>query len=82
MPTPPEGPPGALVGTCRIHHELEKVKFTEFFGASDGAATEEWLEIMAMCFSICDYSSNMKVHMVVFQLKGVHFYGGRCSYHN
>jgi hypothetical protein len=26
-PTPPEGPPRALVGTGSIHHELEKVKF-------------------------------------------------------
>jgi hypothetical protein len=25
---------------------------------------------MAMCFALHDYTSNMKVHMVVFQLKG------------
>jgi hypothetical protein len=44
--------------------------FPEFFGATDDAATEAWLENMAMCFSLRDYTSNMKVCMVVFQLKG------------
>jgi hypothetical protein len=29
-----------------------------------------WLENMVMCFTLHDYTSNMKVHMVVFQLKG------------
>jgi hypothetical protein len=53
-----------------IHRELEKVKFLEFFGAPDGAAAEAWLESMAMCFALCDYTSNMKVRMAVFQLKG------------
>jgi hypothetical protein len=67
-PTPPEVPPRALVGTGSIHCELEKVKFFEFFGAPDGAATEAWLENMAMFFSLHDYTSNMKVCMVVFQL--------------
>jgi hypothetical protein len=38
--------------------------------APDGAVIEAWLENMAMCFSLHDYTSNMKVHMVVFQLKG------------
>jgi hypothetical protein len=50
--------------------ELEKVKFPEFFGALDGAAAEAWLENMAMCFALRDYTSNMKVCMAVFQLKG------------
>jgi hypothetical protein len=59
--TPPEGPPCAPVGTGSIHRELEKVKFPEFFGAPDGAATEAWLENMAMCFVLHDYTSNMKV---------------------
>jgi hypothetical protein len=68
--TPPEGPPCALVGTGSIHRKFEKVKFLEFFGAPDGAAAEAWLENMVMCFSLCDYTSNMKVHMAVFQLKG------------
>jgi hypothetical protein len=31
---------------------------------------EAWLENMVMCFSLHDYTSNMKVCMVVFQLKG------------
>jgi hypothetical protein len=31
---------------------------------------EAWLENMVMCFSLRDYTSNMKVCMVVFQLKG------------
>jgi hypothetical protein len=56
--------------TGSIHHELEKVKFLEFFGAPDGIVSKAWLENMAMCFALCDYTSNMKVHMVVFQLKG------------
>ena len=47
-PTPAEVPPRTptIIGT--IHRELEKVKFTEFFGALDGAAVEAWLENMAM----------------------------------
>jgi hypothetical protein len=67
-------PPGVLlrapVVTGSIHRELEKVKFPEFFGAPDSAATEAWLENMAMCFALRDYTSNMKVCMAVFQLKG------------
>jgi hypothetical protein len=58
----------AVIGS--IHRELEKVKFPEFLGAPDGAAAEAWLENMAMCFALHDYTSNMKVHMAVFQLKG------------
>jgi hypothetical protein len=57
-------------GSGSIHRELEKVKFPEFMGATDGLATEAWLENMAMCFTLHDYTSNMKVHMAVFQLKG------------
>ena len=68
--TPPEGPPHAPVGTGSIHRELEKVKFLEFFGATDGAVAEAWLDKMAMCFALRDYTSNMKVCMAVFQLKG------------
>jgi hypothetical protein len=67
---PPEGPPRALVGIGSIHRELKKVKFPEFFGAPDGAAAEAWLENMAMCFALRDYTCNMKVRMVVFQIKG------------
>jgi hypothetical protein len=69
-PTPPEGPPRAPTGTSSIHHELEKVKYPEFFGAPGGATVESWLENMAMCFALFHYTSNMKVHMAVFQLKG------------
>jgi hypothetical protein len=46
------------------------VKYPELCGATDGLATEEWLENMAMFFSLHDYTSNMKVFMAVFQLKG------------
>jgi hypothetical protein len=70
VPVPPEGPQCAPAGTGSIHRELEKVKFPEFLGATDGAATEAWLENMVMCFALRDYTSNMKVCMVVFQLKG------------
>jgi len=46
------------------------VKYLELCGATDLLAAEEWLENMAMLFSLHDYTSNMKVFMVVFQLKG------------
>ena len=67
---PHEVPLRALAVTGRILHELEKVKFLEFFGAPNGAVAEAWLENMVMCFALRDYTSNMKVYMVVFQLKG------------
>ena len=67
---PIEVPLRAPAITGSIHHELEKVKFPEFFGAPDGATAEAWLENMAMCFALRDYTSNMKVCMAVFQLKG------------
>jgi hypothetical protein len=69
-PTPTEDPLRAPIGTGSIHRELEKVKFLEFFGVLDGTATEAWLENMEMCFTLCYYTSNMKVRMVVFQMKG------------
>jgi hypothetical protein len=65
-----EVPPRTPAVTDSIHRELEKVKFPEFFGAPDGAAAEAWLENMAMCFTLRDYTFNMKVRMAVFQLKG------------
>jgi hypothetical protein len=46
--TPTEVPLHTLVSASSVHHELEKVKFSEFFGALDGAATEAWLENMVM----------------------------------
>jgi hypothetical protein len=70
VPAPTEVPPCTPVSTGRIHRELKKVKFPEFFGAPDCAAAEAWLENMALCFALWNYTSNMKVHMVVFQLKG------------
>jgi hypothetical protein len=69
-PASAEVPPRALVSTGSVHRELEKVKFLEFFGALDGIAAEAWLENMAMCFALRNYTSNMKVRMAVFQLKG------------
>ena len=69
MLAPTEVPLCTLVGTGSIHLELEKVKFPDFFGASDGVAVEAWLENMVMCFSLCNYTSNMKVRKAVFQLK-------------
>jgi hypothetical protein len=68
--TPHEGPSRAPVSTGRIHHELEKVKFLEFFGAPDSVAAEAWFDNMTMFFSLRNYTSNMKVHMPIFQLKG------------
>jgi hypothetical protein len=68
--TPAEVLPRAPAVIGSIHRELEKVKFPEFFGASDDEATEPWLENMEMCFTLHDYTSNMKVRMAVFQLKG------------
>jgi hypothetical protein len=56
-----------------VLRELEKVKFLKFMGATDGSVVEAWLENMAMCFTLRDYTSNMKVCMVVFQLKGSSF---------
>ena len=69
-PAPAEVPPHASAIISSFHRELEKVKFPKFFGAPDGAAAEAWLENMAMCFALRDYTSNMKARMVVFQLKG------------
>jgi hypothetical protein len=69
-PTPAEVPLCTPVGTGSIHRELKKVKFPEFFDAPDGVDIEAWLENMAMCFALRDYTSNMKVYMAVFQLNG------------
>jgi hypothetical protein len=69
-PAPPTVLPCAPTVTGSIDREVEKVKFLEFFGAPDGVAAEAWLENMEMCFALRDYTSNMKVHMAIFQLKG------------
>jgi hypothetical protein len=68
--TPPEGPLRAPVSTGSIHWELEKFKFPDFFGAPEGTTSKAWLENMVMCFALCNYTSNMKVCMAIFQLKG------------
>jgi hypothetical protein len=65
-PSLPKCPPRAPVSTGSIHRKLEKVKFLEFFCALDDAAIEAWLDNMVMCFSLHNYTSNMKVHMEVF----------------
>jgi hypothetical protein len=67
---PNEGSQRAPASSSSIHRELEKVKFPEFMGAIDDLVGEAWLENMAMCFTLRDYTSNMKFHMAVFQLKG------------
>ena len=67
--TPVEVLPRAPAVTGSIYRELEKAKFPEFFGAPDGAIAKALLENMAICFAVHDYTSNMKVHMAVFQLK-------------
>jgi hypothetical protein len=69
-PTPIKVPPCVLVSTGSIHRKLEKVKFTEFFGTTDGTTVEAWLENMVILFSLHNYTSNMKVYMVAFQLNG------------
>jgi hypothetical protein len=69
-PILPKGSQHAPAGTGSVHQELEKVKFPKFLGATDGRVTKAWLENMAMFFSLRDYTSNMKVCMVIFQLKG------------
>jgi hypothetical protein len=64
-----EGSQRTLAGSSSIHKELEKVKFPKLSGATDGLVFKAWLENIEMCFALRDYTSNMKVHMVVFQLK-------------
>jgi len=54
-----------------VHRELEKVNFPKFLGSIDGLAIEAWSKNMAMCFTLRDYTSNMKVYMEVFQMKGI-----------
>jgi hypothetical protein len=67
---PPKGPPHTLVSTSSIHHELEKVKFPKLLGAPHGTASEAWLENISLFSALHEYTSNMKVHMAVLQLKG------------
>eukprot|EP00253_Pinus_taeda_P015998 PITA_15998 len=53
-----------------VRRDLEKVKFPEFWGSTDGQSAVAWLENMAMCFTLINYTSNMKAKMGIFQLKG------------
>jgi hypothetical protein len=67
---PNEGSQHTPVGNSSIHKELTKVKFPELCGSMDDLTTEAWLGNMDMCFVLRDCTSNMKVFMEVFQLKG------------
>jgi hypothetical protein len=67
---PNEGSYFPLVVIGSVHRELEKVKFPTFWSSTDCLVVEAWLENMAICFSLHNYTSNMKVCMEVFQLKG------------
>jgi hypothetical protein len=58
-----------VLHSVSIHKEFDKMNFPEFMGATDSSATEAWLENMAMCFALHDYTSSMKVRMAVFKLK-------------
>jgi hypothetical protein len=67
---PNEGSHCAPVNSSSIHRELEKVKFLEVWGSTNGLVVEAWLKNMVMCFTLRDYTSNVKLCMTVFQLKG------------
>jgi hypothetical protein len=66
---PNEGLQHPHVVNGSVNRELEKVNFPKFLPSTNGLVIEAWLENMEMCFTLHDYSSNMKVCMVVFQLK-------------
>jgi hypothetical protein len=68
--TSPEGPLHTPAGTGSVHRELEKVNFPKFFGATNDVVIKAWLDNMVMCFALRNYTSNMKVCMEVFPLKG------------
>lgn len=53
-----------------MHQTLEKVNFLEFWGSTDERATKAWFKNMIMCFDLRDYTSNLKVHVGVSQMKG------------
>jgi hypothetical protein len=67
---PNQGSQRTPCGSSTIHIELNKVKFPKVWGATDDLAIDAWLENMVTCCTLCDYNSNMKVCMAVFQLKG------------
>ena len=70
MSIPNEGSHCTPAGSRSIHRELEKVKLPEFCGFTNGLVVEACLHNMEMCFALCDYTSNIKVCMKIFQLKG------------
>jgi hypothetical protein len=57
---PNEGSKCAPHGSIIIHIEIKKVKFLEFWGATNGLAVEAWLDNIAIFFALRDYNSNMK----------------------
>ena len=67
---PIEGSQDTPYCSASIHREIEKVKFPKFIASTDESSIEACLENMVIFFSLHDYTSNLKVHMVVFQLKG------------
>jgi hypothetical protein len=70
MSVPNEGSQSTPTGSISMHRELDEVKVPRFICAMDNSASEAWLENLEMCFTLCDFTNNMKFHMVVFQLKG------------
>jgi hypothetical protein len=69
-PAPAEVLSHAPAVTGSIHRELEKVKFPEFLVPQMAQPPRHGWRIWLMCFTLRDYTSNMKVCMEVFQLKG------------
>jgi hypothetical protein len=63
---PNEGSQCPPIVSGSVHRELKKVKFLKLWGSTDGLAIEAWLENMEMCFSLHDYTSNMKVAWLFF----------------
>jgi hypothetical protein len=49
-----------------VHREMEKVKFLEFWGSTNGQEIEAWLENMEMCFSLRITPLISSVHMGIF----------------
>lgn len=49
-----------------VRRYLEEVKFLEFWGSTDGQSAEAWLENMAMCFTLRNFTSDIKVKMGTF----------------
>jgi hypothetical protein len=57
--------------TDHLEGEFKKIKPTTFDGESrTGEESEAWLLDIKIYFQIYNYSSNMKVRMVIYNLKG------------